>query len=172
MVKNFNYKTNNEIVNLKLKYRLNQQDISDNLDTVKKNILRVIDVNLNRCREGLRVVEDALRFVLNDSFFSEIRKTRHNIDKIFNNIYDDLLNDRDSFIDLGRQIHECQSKTLSDLIIANFKRAQESLRVLEEYSKIFFPMISENFKKNRYIVYDLEKMVYLKYKIIFCHYKK
>jgi thiamine-phosphate pyrophosphorylase len=131
----------------------------------RKSTLRIIDANLNRCREGLRVVEDALRFVLNDGFFyKKIRGIRHSIDKILRSSYDELIKERDSFDDSGRQMPEISKKELSDIITANFKRAQESLRVLEEYSKTLFPKASTDFKKCRYAAYDAEKSVYLKYR--------
>ncbi len=33
---------------------------------IEKNTLRLIDANLNRLREGIRVVEDIFRYVYND----------------------------------------------------------------------------------------------------------
>ncbi|MDR3330726.1 MAG: hypothetical protein LBS47_00525 [Endomicrobium sp.] len=133
-----------------------------------KSILRVIDANLNRCREGLRVVEDTLRFVLNDSkFYNKIRSIRHEVDLILRNNYGDLIKERDSFDDSGRLIAEVSKKCLQEILIANFKRAQESLRVLEEYSKIFISLISSDFKKQRYAVYIIEKDFFLKYKFLF-----
>jgi thiamine-phosphate pyrophosphorylase len=130
----------------------------------RESILRIIDANLNRCREGLRVVEDSLRFVLNDGFlYKKIRRIRHSVDKILRNSYGELIRERDSFDDSGRQMAEISKKALADIITANFKRAQESLRVLEEYSKTLFPKASACFKKQRYAVYDAEKSIYLKY---------
>ncbi len=130
-----------------------------------ESVLRIIDANLNRCREGLRVVEDGLRFVLNDGFlYKKIRRIRHSVDKILRNSYGELIKERDSFDDSGRQMPEISKKELADIITANFKRTQESLRVLEEYSKILFPKTSVDFKKQRYAAYDAEKSVYLKYR--------
>jgi thiamine-phosphate pyrophosphorylase len=131
----------------------------------RESILRIIDAKLNRCREGLRVIEDGLRFVLNDSFlYKKIRRIRHNVDKILRNSYGELIKERNSFDDSGRQMPESSKKELADIIIANFKRTQESLRVLEEYSKTLFPKTSANFKKQRYAAYDIEKSVYLKHR--------
>jgi thiamine-phosphate pyrophosphorylase len=131
----------------------------------KKSVLRIIDANLNRCREGLRVVEDSLRFVLDDkTLYKKIRDIRHNVDKILRTKYGELINERDSDEDAGRQIPETTTKELSSVILANFKRIEESLRVLEEYSKVFAPGLSLDFKKQRYLTYTTEKIVYLKYK--------
>ena len=129
---------------------------------------RIIDANLNRCREGLRVVEDFLRYVLNDgALYKKIRTIRHNTDKILRSEYTYIIGKRDSVGDSGRKLAETKSKKTSDIIAANFKRAQESLRVLEEYSKTVFPKASAEFKKQRYAAYNLEKAIYLKYKKIF-----
>jgi thiamine-phosphate pyrophosphorylase len=131
----------------------------------KKSVLRVIDANLNRCREGLRVVEDSLRFVLNDEvLYKKIRTIRHSIDKILRTKYDEFIKERDSIEDSGRQMPETTAKELSWIIVANLKRAEESLRVLEEYSKVVAPETSADFKKQRYLVYTAEKNIYLKYK--------
>ena len=166
--KDFNRQANVE--SSKSKYKLYPKYTFKKLDIVFKqeSVLRIIDANLNRCREGLRVVEDSLRFVLNDGiFYKKIREVRHNVDEILRNIYKDLIKKRDTLIDSGRQIPEISRRELSDVVIANFKRVQESLRVLEEYSKTFLPEVSAVFKNQRYVVYALEKEVYLKYKTVF-----
>lgn len=129
---------------------------------------RIVDANLNRCREGLRVVEDSLRFILEDAYlYKEIRNIRHNVDEILREKYGDLIIHRDSFNDSGREMPESSKKELKSIIIANFKRAQESLRVLEEYSKTFIPEAAAKFKSCRYAVYDAEKTVFLKHKDFF-----
>jgi thiamine-phosphate pyrophosphorylase len=134
----------------------------------KESVFRIIDANLNRCREGLRVVEDSLRFILDDKIlYKNIRSIRHGVDKVLRNKYGEFIKKRDSVEDSGRQILETATKELPAIIIANFKRAEESLRVLEEYSKIFVPEISVDFKKQRYLTYTTEKKVYIKYKKIF-----
>jgi thiamine-phosphate pyrophosphorylase len=138
------------------------------METNNRDIKRIMDANLNRCREGLRVIEDSLRFVLDDeNFYKTIREIRHNTDKILRNKYAELISERDSFNDAGRQIPETSKKTLPEIIIANFKRAQESLRVLEEYSKAFLPESSAEFKRQRYELYNLEKEVFSKYRNLF-----
>ncbi|MDR1474677.1 MAG: hypothetical protein LBS38_03180 [Endomicrobium sp.] len=131
----------------------------------RRSVLRIIDANLNRCREGLRVVEDSLRFVINDEvLYKKIRIIRHSVDKILRTKYGKFIKERDSIEDSGRKMPETATKELSGIIVANLKRAQESLRVLEEYSKIVVPEASTDFKKQRYLVYTAEKNIYLKYK--------
>ncbi|MDR0486229.1 MAG: thiamine-phosphate pyrophosphorylase [Elusimicrobiota bacterium] len=134
----------------------------------KNNIKRIIDANLNRSREALRTVEEALRFILNDGdSYKKIRRIRHNADKILRNQYADLIKERESVKDAGRQMGENPKKNLQSVIIANFKRAQEAMRVLEEYSKSYMPQVSPEFKKQRYALYNAEKEIFLKFKKFF-----
>ena len=51
----------------------------------------------------------------------------------------------------------CYTKLLR--LIANFKRAQESSRVLEEFTKLTSIKDSENFKYIRYELYNLETVL-------------
>jgi hypothetical protein len=57
-------------------------------------------------------------------------------------LYNYIIEQRNSFDDEGRQMQEISKKDLSSIIIANFKRVQEYLRVLKEYSKNFCPGLS------------------------------
>ena len=120
-------------------------------------IFRVIDANLNRLKEGIRVIEDIARYVYNDrELASKLKELRHQsrIDDLQN-----LLNSRDSVNDVLRPTvsSEMNRDSLEGIIIANYKRAQESSRVLEELYKIVQPELSENFKSLRYALYQLEK---------------
>ena len=58
---------------------------------------------------------------------------------------------------LRSSIKSEQNRTdLYSILIANFKRAQESSRVLEEFCKLISVKDSENFKYIRYELYNLE----------------
>jgi len=121
------------------------------------SLYRVIDANLNRLKEGVRVIEDIARYVNNDkTLASKLKEIRHQsrIDDIQN-----LLGSRDSVNDVLRPtvVSEMNRDSLESIIIANYKRAQESSRVLEELYKIVEPKLSENFKSLRYALYQLEK---------------
>ncbi|MGB5966648.1 MAG: thiamine-phosphate pyrophosphorylase [Sulfurimonadaceae bacterium] len=125
--------------------------------TFEPSLYRVIDANLNRLKEGVRVIEDIARYVNNDKFLaSKLKELRHQsrIDDLQN-----LLNSRDSVNDVLRPTvtSEMNRDSLESIIIANYKRAQESSRVLEEMYKIVDPALSENFKSLRYALYQLEK---------------
>jgi thiamine-phosphate pyrophosphorylase len=134
---------------------------------LEKKFTRILDTNLNRCKEGLRVVEDTCRFVFCDEIlYKKIRKVRHLASKYLTDQYEQMLTSRDSIKDSGRKVKEQSRQNLKNIVIANFKRAQESLRVLEEYSKIIDFNIALKYKALRYEVYTIEKRMLLKYKNI------
>jgi len=121
--------------------------------------LRLIDANLNRLAEGIRVVEDIYRYILDDKTTAKrLKALRH---KARIDIYEDLINSRDIKNDvLKTSTSSEQSRSnLQSILIANFKRAQESSRVLEEFCKLISTKDSENFKYIRYELYDIEKTV-------------
>ncbi|MGB6327518.1 MAG: thiamine-phosphate pyrophosphorylase [Halarcobacter sp.] len=123
---------------------------------IEKNTLRLIDANLNRLREGIRVVEDIFRYVYNDKETSSKLKALRHLSRLEN--YTQLLETRDIQNDVLREsIKSEQNRSdLYSILIANFKRAQESARVLEEFSKLISIKDSENFKYIRYELYNLE----------------
>ncbi len=127
-----------------------------------KNNLRLIDANLNRLREGIRVVEDIYRYVFNDKATALLLKNLRHQSRI-SSIYDKLLESRDIQNDvLKKSITSEQTREdLTSILIANFKRAQESARVLEEFGKLIDIETSENFKEIRYKLYHLEKAIKL-----------
>ena len=123
---------------------------------MNQSYLRLIDANLNRLREGIRVVEDIFRYVYNDKQTAlKLKELRH---KARTNNYNELLETRDVKNDVLRSsIKSEQNRTdLYSILIANFKRAQESSRVLEEFCKLISIEDSENFKYIRYELYNLE----------------
>ena len=134
---------------------------------MEKRFIRILDTNLNRCKEGLRVVEDTCRFVFCDeTLYKKIRKVRHLSSKYLTDHYEQMLTARDSIKDSGRKAKEQSRQNLKNIVTANFKRAQESLRVLEEYSKIIDFNTALKYKALRYEVYTIEKKMLLKYKNI------
>lgn len=124
---------------------------------MKKQELRIVDANLNRLREGIRVIEDIFRYVYNDKSTSrKLKELRH---KSRIDGYNELLESRDIKNDVLKKStsSEQSRKNLHAILIANFKRAQESSRVLEEFSKLQSLQTSETFKYIRYELYDIEK---------------
>jgi len=124
---------------------------------VDKALFRVIDANINRLKEGIRVIEDMARYVHNDKALSTRLKTLRHLCKIDD--IQSLLASRDSQNDVLRPTmpSEMERVSIESIIIANYKRAQESSRVLEEIYKVIDPLLSENFKNIRYELYTLEK---------------
>lgn len=120
-------------------------------------LYRVVDANLNRLKEGIRVIEDCARYIHNDKILSSRLKTLRHQCRI--EPLELLLTSRDSLNDVLRPTTESEMNRtdLRSILIANYKRGQESSRVLEELYKIIDPAMSERFKQIRYELYTLEK---------------
>jgi thiamine-phosphate pyrophosphorylase len=120
-----------------------------------------MDANLNRAREGLRVLEDTARFVWDDrSLFEAFRRARHRLDRLTRAAYPRLVSSRDSAADMGRRMGEVRRRTAEGLVAANFRRVEEALRVLEEYGKLLSPRSAAAFKALRFRLYIAEKTVF------------
>ena len=126
---------------------------------MKSNNLRLIDANLNRLREGIRVVEDEFRYIYNGKQTALKLKNLRHLSRI--DIYTQMLETRDVKNDVLRESIKSEQNRddLYSILIANFKRAQESARVLEEFSKLISIEDSENFKYIRYELYTLETVL-------------
>lgn len=126
-------------------------------NSLPPELLRVVDANLNRLKEGIRVIEDIARYVHNDKELSTSLKTLRHQCRI--EPLEELLVSRDSINDVLRSTmpSEMNRTDLRSIVIANYKRGQESSRVLEELYKIVEPSLSERFKHIRYELYTLEK---------------
>lgn len=126
---------------------------------------RILDANINRAAEGIRVVEDICRFYFEDNEKTEkLRKMRHILRKTFQDIDEDFVNSRDAEHDIGREISQkstLDKKTdLKQLITANFKRIEEAVRTMEETLKITGKYEESKIMENlRYEAYYLEKEV-------------
>jgi hypothetical protein len=128
----------------------------------KNNIHRIIDANLNRVKEGLRVCEEITRFILNNQkFTAQLKKCRHEIDGLSGKIYpaSRLISERKVNSDVGRRnsVGELKRCDCRDIFWANIQRVKESLRVLEEFSKLVDIQAALRFKQLRYKVYEIEK---------------
>jgi thiamine-phosphate pyrophosphorylase len=123
---------------------------------------RIIDANINRLGEGLRVLEEFARMTLNDTVMTQkLKDMRHKTIKIDAELYQKLLGSRDAVGDIGRSMDvegERNSRDTQGIIAANAKRAQESLRVLEEMAKIpALKLNSEQYREARFELYNIEK---------------
>lgn len=137
--------------------------------------LRILDANLNRLSEGLRFLEDIARFLLDDADLSrELKALRHALVDEARSLNTKLLSQRNSEHDVGLNLDAIASQSLErsegtanqsrqdlpGLIRANARRAEESLRVIEELAKLpdISPMLdSARFEQGRFALYHLEK---------------
>jgi thiamine-phosphate pyrophosphorylase len=138
-------------------------------EEMSKQRLRIIDANLNRAGEGLHLLEDIARLILNDAELTQQLKTmRHEIlrgDWSFNQ---QLIQARNSESDVGIDIEawgEEKERELPITVVANARRVQESLRILEEVSKMpgATPELEpEKFKQARFALYTIEQRLLAK----------
>lgn len=124
---------------------------------------RVLDASANRAREGLRVVEDYVRFALDDPMLTRrIKDVRHRLATSLMGLDQErLLSARDTPGDVGTHIMTANESTRENpraVLVANFKRCEEALRSLEEYSKLVNVWLAGQFEILRYDVYTLEKL--------------
>lgn len=127
-----------------------------------KSINRIIDANINRTKEGLRVLEEIARFILESpSLTSNFKRIRHKINTAVADLTPRLLllQARESRTDVGKNIYinELKRKNYPDIFFANVQRVKESVRVLEEFSKLMNRRAAVEFKKIRYDIYEIEK---------------
>ncbi len=124
---------------------------------LQPKLFRLIDANLNRLKEGIRVIEDINRYLYdNKNIASKLKSLRH-MAKVDN--YTQLLSFRDIQNDVLKATieSEMEREDIEGLLLANYKRAQEAARVLEESFKVIEPKKSDTFKTIRYELYALEQ---------------
>lgn len=123
---------------------------------------RIVDANLDRVAEGLRVAMDLVRFALDDEAGSlRFRQLRHEILALAEQLprlSARRLECRDSEADVGRALGRGDAGRRPEKVFsANVHRAQEGLRVLEELARGFGPGVADGFNRARYALYSLEK---------------
>ncbi len=123
--------------------------------------LRILDASLNRAAEGLRVVEDYVRFVLDDPHLTTLVKSlRHDLATIAAGIpSSDRSAARDTPHDVGTAISTASEGRRPDawaVCQASLERSKQSLRSLEEFSKLDAPQRAAAFESLRYRLYTLE----------------
>lgn len=131
-----------------------------NTDT---KVIRILDAAANRAREGLRVVEDYVRFVLDDQHLTRLcKELRHDLTAALSEISrGDLLAARETQEDVGTALTTPAERHRDDadaVLRANMARLQESLRSVEEYSKLQHHL-SDVFKQLRYRTYTIERAI-------------
>src|ERR1035437_6097988 len=109
-----------------------------------REIYRILDANFNRAREALRVCEDCGRFALNDPAITAMAKNmRSDLVEILRTFPTmEMLTARDTPGDIGTDLTspmEGRRDGISDVATAACKRLTESLRTIEEYTKVVDP---------------------------------
>lgn len=129
---------------------------------ISDDFFRIIDANLNRAREGMRVCEEVARFLLKDPALTRrCQRARYELRSAARFFHrTDLLTARDSLRDVGRPALRGKASShrfLADLVSANSQRAQEALRVLEEFCRFYSVRQSKRWAALRFKVYTIEK---------------
>jgi thiamine-phosphate pyrophosphorylase len=127
-------------------------------------LMRILDASLNRAGEGLRVVEDYLRFVLDDPFLTGLAKSlRHDLIAAAATVPADHRHAaRDALHDVGTGVTaagEGRRDSLHQVCAASIKRTEQSLRSLEEYGKLADGQFAAAIESLRYRLYTLEKAI-------------
>ena len=126
-----------------------------------KKLSRIVDVNFNRAKEGLRVCEDVYRYGFDlKKETRQLKDIRHALTQVIEPLgIDGLLASRDIQGDVGRAstVNEFKRGDLKDVFYANAQRVKESLRVLEEVLKLMDAPRAQAVKELRYKFYATEK---------------
>ena len=125
------------------------------------DVYRILDANFNRSKEALRVLEDTARFMLDHpGLTSQYKRLRHQLTAIVEGLsLKALIRARNIEGDVGRPSirKELKRTTAADIFYANSQRLKESVRVLEEFSKLLNKRSAQQLKELRYKIYALEK---------------
>ena len=138
---------------------MNSPPVSDQMA-----LLRILDAAANRAREGLRVIEDWVRFALDDAHLTGcLKQIRHDLAAALAGIpWEQRLAARETQADVGTGIttpSEHSREKLSDVLTANFLRLQEGLRSLEEFGKIIDPAVGAAVEQLRYRTYTVQRAI-------------
>ncbi len=125
-------------------------------------VWRILDANANRAAEGMRVVEEYARFVLDDPHLTRLAKAlRHDLAAALDDLPGEFrLTMRDTSRDVGTAITtpaEGERRSTADVVTAAWKRVEQALRCLEEYGKLVSPPTAARIEALRYRAYGLEK---------------
>ncbi len=126
--------------------------------------LRAVDAAANRAREGLRTVEDYVRFVLDDRHLTGLcKQLRHDLAAALGRISTEhRLAARETQADVGTVLATASEQVREDsaaVLTANFTRLQESLRSLEEFGKLLDVAMAAELEQLRYRSYTLQRAV-------------
>lgn len=123
-------------------------------------IYRILDANLDRAREGFRIIEEWCRFGLNNQAMAQsCKQMRQELSQWHSQ---EIRQARDTINDVGTTLTHAREETrenVDSVLLANLCRIQEALRVLEEYGKLVNGEFASTMKQMRYQVYILESQL-------------
>jgi len=120
-------------------------------------IYQIIDANLDRAREGLRVLEDWARFGLGkEKYVEKIKNFRQILGKNHLEVYKQSRNHIEDKCKGLTHREQINRKTFEQIISSNSGRVQEALRVIEEFSRLHNHELSKIASEIRYEIYTLE----------------
>ncbi len=111
------------------------------------------------------MTEEVARLYFNHAkLSSKFKRLRHELTRLAGRSFeeDKLLSFRDSEKDVGAdKMGSLEKKRagLSSIVQANLRRAQEAIRVLEEFGKLINPDSAGSFKRIRFRLYTLEQEI-------------
>jgi thiamine-phosphate pyrophosphorylase len=121
---------------------------------------RILDANVNRAREALRVIEDGARFLLEDPGAArEAKALRHRVAAIGARLGAGRLAARDAATDVGREPRggpKRPYRTAAEALASNFARLTEALRSVEEWGRLGDAALSREAGAARFAAYVLE----------------
>ena len=126
-------------------------------------LLRIVDANINRAAEGLRLLEDVARLYFDDASLSQpFKELRHKLAQPPPEVQRQLIGARDAASDVGgaQAVETDERDDIQAVVMANSGRIQESLRTLEEMARMaeVKPLMGWfDFKQARFACYDLEQ---------------
>ena len=130
---------------------------SSTLVTERAAIERLLDANLDRAREGLRVLEDWARFALDrPDLVARSKDLRQRLGRLHQERY--KLARHTATDPAAGMAHPAQTERQdgASVLAANAGRVQEALRVLEEFGRLEDPGLAAEAAAIRYALYDLE----------------
>ena len=120
-------------------------------------VARLIDANLDRAREGLRVIEDWCRFGLNQQdLVVPLKDWRQQLGQLHADCYRQA---RSTATDTAAGLTHPAQQTRTDstqVLKANASRVQEALRVIEEFARTGDSELAQTAANIRYALYDHE----------------
>jgi thiamine-phosphate pyrophosphorylase len=126
--------------------------------------LRILDAAGNRAGEAVRVIEDYVRFVLDDRHLAgECKSLRHSLTAALS-VFPAAQRHaaRETRADVGTTLTsetERRRTGLRAVVGANFKRLEQALRSLEEYAKPTAAAAAAELEQMRYRAYTLERAI-------------